>query len=187
MQVVSTLCDICHDEGEETPAVQTVVIAVNKNAIETDLCQPHIEYVESRLEQYFQVGRRPGNVNITTSKGKVAPGGGEFACDHCTRAFATLQGLRMHQTRSHKILSQTKEAIRKREAKAAGGALPPGMTSDEADALLDKGVCIYDPDDHGPFPNRSGAGSHLRGTHGVSLSALGLSRPPGSRRHAGAT
>jgi len=182
MQIVSTLCDIHHNQGESIPAIDTVVITINRKGTELDLCQECIDDLETDTATYFEIGRRPGNINLVTAKGKVAPGGGEYACDRCTRAFATLQGLRMHQTRAHKVLSQTKEAIRKREAKAAGGNLPPGMTHEQADAMLDAGKCIYNPDEHGPFSDRSGAGSHIRGIHGVSLSSLGLSRPPGARR-----
>lgn len=187
MQVVSTLCDLCHAERIDTPAVETVTVTINKRGTELDVCQSHHDEINARLEDLFEVGRRPGNLNLVTSSKPSKTKEGEFGCDRCTRSFATLQGLSMHRTRTHKLMSDTREAKRKRDKKAdANGVaeLPEGMDLAKAEAMIDDGWCIYDSS-HGPFQGRANVGTHLRKMHGVSITALGLAHPTGSLAHHG--
>lgn len=189
MQVVSTLCDLCHAERIDTPAVETVTLTINKRGTELDVCQSHHDEINARLEDLFEVGRRPGNLNLVTTGKPTKTKEGEFGCDRCTRSFATLQGLSMHRTRTHKLQSATKEATRKREAKAAltlvdgHPQLPDGLDPEEATRIIDSGWCIFDSS-HGPFHGRSNVATHLRKMHGVSITALGLANPTGSAAHA---
>lgn len=193
MQVVNTLCDLCHTVGKDVTAVTTMVVAINKKATELDVCSDHSDEIHARLEDVFEVGRRPGNLNLVAPTGNGKPAKnkeGDFACDRCTRSFPTLQGLSMHRSRTHKLMSATKEATRKREVKAAEAnghvselpmetaELPEGMDRAKAEAMIDDGWCIYD-ETHGPFQGRSNVGTHLRKQHGVSISALGLAQPTG--------
>lgn len=189
MQIVSTLCDLCHATGEDEVAIDTVVVAINKKATELDLCQAHIDEINARLEDLFDIGRRPGNLNLTVSGkagSKTKDKDGEFGCDRCTRSFATIQGLSMHRTRSHKLMSTTNDARRKRALKAAlDGHLPDDMTREEAEALIDQGMCIFE-DSHGPFQGRNNVATHMRKMHGVSITELGLANPSGHPAHKGA-
>jgi hypothetical protein len=184
MQIVSTLCDPCHTVGRDTPAVEAVIVSVNKRATELDVCQEHRDEIDARLEDLFEVGRRPGNINLNVGNGKASKTKeGDFACDRCTRSFPSLQGLSMHRSRTHKVLSTTPEATRKRLVKAAlAGELPNGMSHDEASDMLDRGECIFD-ETHGPFHGRSNVATHIRKMHGVSITDLGLANPTGMAAH----
>jgi hypothetical protein len=184
MQIVSTLCDLCHAIGKDVVAVETVVVAINKKATELDVCQDDLDEINGRVEDLFEIGRRPGSLNLSvgnSSKAKVKEG--EFTCDRCTRSFQTLQGLSMHRTRTHGMMSTTKDAERKRALKAAlDGHLPNDMSHEEAEAMMDKGICIFD-DSHGPFSSRTNVATHIRKMHGVSITELGLANPTGRAAH----
>lgn len=189
-QEITTICDVCSSRGQRTEAEETVVVTVNRRAIEADLCVDCNNDLNNGLTYLFQVGRRPETLQLripTTGKRGKPQVGGEFACDvaGCEKSFPTLQGLSMHNTRAH---GNGQGATRRHtvnpsthngstpipQLKANRTDLPDGMTKVEANELIDQGFCPFDID-HGPFKGRMNIGSHLRQAHQASFTSLGLS------------
>lgn len=107
MQVISTLCDLCHSEGASTPSETITTITVDTNTIEADLCAKHRGILEDALTPFFQAGRRPTKAAISGTRPVVKRGPlpkNETPCreESCDRVFTTKQGEGMHHVRVHR-------------------------------------------------------------------------------------
>lgn len=186
MQVINTLCDLCMEQqNQKVEADEAVVITVNRNAIEVDLCQHCRSSLDDYLALFYNVGRRPDTLAIRNPKPKQRRGTEQFDCEvkGCDRSFDSLQGLSMHNTRTHGNAQGDTRRLKGENViglKANRAELPEGMTLEDAQRITDGGGCIFDAH-HGPFSGRGNVGSHLRQAHGASLTSLGLSVAPWTR------
>lgn len=115
MQKIQHLCDLCFGAGTDTVALHLgVQFGVDRNQMVVDLCDQDFDRLNSVLEGYFLVGRRPDTISVpkisppSKPKGKGGPKptpAGDFRCPvvGCPRTFTSNQGVSMHKTRVHQI------------------------------------------------------------------------------------
>jgi hypothetical protein len=146
-QQLITYCDIHLTKLDERVVGTPFEIAVSGFSGPTlvDLCDEHAQPLAEVLALLVDVGRRP-----TKAANGVKLPSPEFQCPECDYQSISVQGLAMHRTKSHGVLSAKKAKAAEREATRAL-ASPAALRCPECDfdATSPQGLAAHRRHRHG--------------------------------------